>query len=420
MAKRLGQLFWGWYVVLGAFLILCLSYGIRYSYGVFVYPMFQEYGWPMSVIALSASVNALTYSIGGIFCGRVADRIAPRWMMTGGAILMAAGLYFLTRAETPMGLYLSYGILFGFGHACLGTVVCVAAVGKWFIAKRGLAIGLTTMGIGVGTTLMSPVAGYIVSAYGWRTGFMVFGAAILLLGTLIPQLLMGKTTPEASGLLPDGEPAVPAGPCPEAEGTAAPAPSLKPVLSDVRFWILAGCYGLATVTLMMTLVHQVAYSVGNQIGKVEAAAALGIIGFTSSVGKAAFGWLCDRIQDAKYAAALGFFCMAVGMVLLIKADTVLVLYLFAVCYGFGYSSMAPLMPYLITDRFGREVLGSAFGMLMLFVAGVGGSLGPVIGGLIYDRTGSYVNAWIFNLILLLFISGLILTLKPARATGATR
>jgi MFS family permease len=342
------------------------------------------------------------------------DRIAPKWIMTTGALLTAVGFYYLIRTDTPAGLYLSYGILCGFGNACMGTVVSTASIGKWFIRRRGLAMGLATMGIGVGTMVMSPVAGYIVSAYDWRAGFIFLGSVIVVVGVAVSQVFMGKTTPEASGLLPDGEPADPGG----TRGDAAPHegqhPSLRPVLTDSRFWLLAICNGVATASLMMTFVHQVAYAVGNNIGKLEAAASLGVVGLVSSLGKVFFGWLCDRIRDAKYAAALGFFFMAVGTLLLIGADRAIILYLYAVWYGFGYGSMAPLMPYLVSDRFGRHVLGSAYGLLILFVAGIGGSIGPVVGGLIYDRTGSYVSAWIVNLVLLLIISGLILTLKPAR------
>ena len=420
MLNRIRQIFWGWYVVLGAFLVLCLSYGVRYSFGVFVHPMFKETGWPMSVISISASVNILIYSISGIFWGRLADRVAPKWMMTGGSILTAVGFYFLIHAKTPTGLYLSYGVLCGVGHACLGMVVCAAAIGKWFVRKRGFALGVSSMGIGVGTMIMGPVAGYIVNTYDWRTGFVFFGFVILTIGILVSQVLMGRTTPEASGLLPDGEPTAGEGPRPGLVlGKRADA-SLRPVLTDCRFWVLALCNSVATAVLMMTFVHQVAYAVGNNIGKLEAAAALGIIGFTSSAGKFFFGWLCDRVADAKYVAGLGFFIMALGMGLLIVADTVAVLYLFAVVFGIGYGSMAPLMPYLTADRFGRQVLGSAYGMLIFFVAGIGGSIGPVVGGVIYDRSGSYANAWLLSLSVLMAISLLILTLKPAKAREAAQ
>jgi sugar phosphate permease len=418
MAKRIGQVFWGWYVVLGAFLVLCLSYGVRYSFGVFVHPMFKETGWPMSVISISASVNVLVYSISGIFCGRFADRVAPKWMMTGGSILTAVGFYFLIHAETPLGLYLSYGVLCGIGHACLGMVVCAAAIGKWFSRKRGVALGLSSMGIGVGTMVMGPTAGYIVNAYDWRAGFVFFGVVILAVGIVVSQVLMGKTTPEASGLLPDGASAVGAGRGPTEEAGNRTETALRPVLTDCRFWVLVVCNSVATAVLMMTFVHQVSYAVGNELGRLEAAAALGIIGLASSVGKFFFGCLCDRVADAKYVAGLGFFIMALGMGLLIAADTLLILYLFALVFGIGYGSMAPLMPFLTADRFGRQVLGSAYGMLIFFVAGVGGSIGPVVGGVIYDRTGSYANAWLLNLIALMAISLVILTLKPAMGKEA--
>jgi MFS family permease len=420
MTKRLGQIFWGWYVVLGAFLILGLSNGVRYSFGVFVRPMFQEYGWPMSVISLTASINLLLYSIGSMFCGRVADRIAPKWMMTAGSILTAAGLWLLTRAESPVGLYLTYGILCGSGQACIGAVVCSTAVGKWFVRKRGVALGLSTMGIGIGTMIMSPVAGYIVSAYDWRTGFVFFGALVLAAVTFISQVLMGKTTPEASGLLPDGEPVGREGARSDAAPQRRESAPLMPILTDARFWLLALCNGLGTLALMMTFVHQVAYAVGNQIGKLEAATALGFMGLAGSAGKVFFGWLSDRIPDAKYAAALGYAFMALGTILLIAADSAAVLYLFAVFYGFGYGSMATVVPYLITDRFGRQVLGSAYGVLLFFGNGIGGGLGPIIGGFVYDRTGSYTNAWLLNLFLLAAISVLILTLKPAKAIYSAR
>jgi MFS family permease len=371
----------------------------------------------MSVISLSASVNILVYSISGVFWGRLADRVAPRWIMTTGAILTAVGFYWLSRADTPAALYLSYGLLCGVGHACLGMVVCAAAIGKWFVRKRGLALGVSSMGIGVGTMLMGPAAGYLVSAYDWRTGFLAFGAVILALGLLISQVLMGRTTPEASGLRPDGDPGR-AEPAPEAGAEKRAGSSLRPVLTDSRFWLLAGCNGVATAVLMMVFVHAVAYAVGNRIGKLEAAAALGIVGLASSGGKFFFGWLCDRIADAKYVAALGFFVMAGGMGLLTRADSATILYLFAVVFGIGYGSMAPLMPYLTADRFGRQVLGSAYGMLIFFVAGVGGSIGPLVGGAIYDRTGSYASAWLLDLLLLLAISLLILALKPAKVRVA--
>ena len=120
------------------------------------------------------------------------------------------------------------------------------------------------------------------------------------------------------------------------------------------------------------------------------------------------------MRDAKYAAALGFLIMAIGMFVLLKAHTARYLYIYALIYGIGYGSLAPVMPYLVANRFGRHVLGSAFGALTFFVVGIGGSIGPVLGGIIYDLHESYASAWIMNTVILLFVSVLILTLRPVK------
>jgi sugar phosphate permease len=138
MGDNRGGLYWGWYVVLGAFLIIGINYGARYSFGVFVKPMALEYHWSRSVISANISIMVLAYGVGGIFAGRLVDRIAPRWIITAGATLMAAGMFLTALIRSPWQFYFTYGVLGGFGAACLGLVVCNSSVGKWFIRRRGL------------------------------------------------------------------------------------------------------------------------------------------------------------------------------------------------------------------------------------------------------------------------------------------
>jgi MFS family permease len=405
-------IFWGWYVVFSSFTILVLVYGARYSFGVFVKPMFAEYDWPMTVISLAASINLLTYASAGIFTGWLLDRLAPKLITTIGILLTTAGFIAAGFVKTPLGLYLAYGILVGLGTAGCGAVAFTTAIGKWFIRKRGIALGIASMGIGVGTMIMAPLAGYIVETFGWRVGFLCIGGLICVVGITFSQVFMGKDNPQHYGLLPDGDLASPDPPGKVPTSAAFAKPSLKPVISDHRFWLLAICNVFAVMTLMMTFVHQVAYATNIGIDKIEAAAAIGLIGITGSIGKFFFGWLSDRIKDAKYSAALGFLFMAIGMFLLYRADNVIVLYAFALIYGFGYGSLAPVTPFLIADRFGGQVLGAAYGLCIFFSAGVGGAMGPIIGGVIFDKTGSYRPGWIISMICLVMITLLILALKP--------
>ena len=412
---RTGPVFWGWYVVFSSFIMLTLIYGARYSFGVFVKPMFAEYNWPMTVISMAASINLLMYASGGVFAGWLLDRVAPKWITTVSVLLTTAGFIAASLVKSPLGLYLSYGVLVGIGSAGSGAVACTASIGKWFVKKRGMAIGIAAMGIGLGTIIMAPLAGYIVKSFGWRVGFLCIGALIFLVGIVMSQIFMGKDHPERYGLQPDGELLPPKQSNPHPPVGTVEKPSLKPILADSRFWLLVVCNIFAVMTVMMTFVHQVAYAINNGIDKIEAAAALGLIGIMGSGGKFFFGWLCDRIQDAKYSASLGFLLMAMGMFLLFRTTNVYMLYGFALFYGFGYGSLAPVTPYLISDRFGRKVLGVTYGLLTFFSTGIGGALGPILGGFIFDKTGSYRLGWVMNIVFLLIISLLILALNPSRS-----
>lgn len=410
--KARNHIFWGWYVVFGAFTILVINYGIRYSFGVFVKPMFAEYGWPMTVIQFGASVNLAVYAGASALAGWLLDRFAAKWIIMIGIVITSGGMLLASTVTTPIGLYLSYGVLVGGGSAGCGVVVSSVTVGKWFRRYRGLAIGLSSMGIGIGTLLMAPLAGYIVKYHGWRNGFLSIGLLVAVVGISVSQIFMGKKGPAQLGLQLDGA-ALETDPDPSRQPVQATARvSLKPALRDPQYWIMATCNLLAVVTVMMAFNLQIAYAIANGINELTAAAAVGVMGLTGSMGKLFFGWFSDRIRDAKYAASAGFMIMAAGMLLLYTAKTPFLLYAFAAVYGFGYGSLAPMIPYLISDRFGLEVLGSAYGFMILFVNGIGGSTGPIIGGYIYDRTGSYDPAWLGCLALLLIAAFAILTLKP--------
>ena len=413
-----GRVYWGWYVVLGALLITGINYGVRYSFGIFLKPMAQEYQWSRSVVSMGISILILVYGVGGILTGRLTDRIAPRWLITAGAILTAAGLFLTALVREPWQFYVTYGLLGGIGASCFGVVVCNSSVGKWFIRKRGLAIGLSSVGVGAGTMAMAPLAGYVVKVYGWQAGFILLGVFVLVFGVALSQLLMGRTRPEDYGLAPDGDGPVPPAAAPAAVGGPEVVPSLGSVMRDSRFWILAVCYGLAIMAEMSALVHQVPYALDRDIDKVAAASSLGLLGMASIAGRFFFGWFADRLRDAKYASMLGFLLMIGGMLLLIRAGSVRMLMAYALLFGFGYGNISTMMPFLLADRFGRHLLGAAYGMLTFLCAGIGGGIGPVITGYVYDLTGSYLLAWLFNLAALVIATVLILALRPRSRDAA--
>lgn len=411
------KIFWGWFIVIGAFLIMGINYGARYCFGVFLKPMTEDLALPRSAISLAATINILLYAAGAIFVGRMLDRIAPRWIITAGAGLAACGYILTGFVNSSLGLYITYGLMVGLGTTGMGVVTCTSSVGKWFIRKRGLAIGVTSMGISFGTIVLTPLAGYIADFFSWKTGLILLGIITLVIGVAVSQTLMRKTSPEAYGLMPDGD------------KTTTPIITLPrqtvykistwTIFKDLRFWTLAICQGLAFMVSMSVFVHQVAYATDNGIGKIVAASSLAAVSFTGFVGQFFFGWLSDHIKDPKYSFSLGTAFMLTGMILLINARSVGELYIYALIYGFGYGSLAPAIPIIAADRFGREILGSIYGLMTFFI-GIGGSVGPILGGLIYDQTGSYKYLWLINIVVLVLISSAMLTLKKGKQYGSAQ
>ncbi len=408
-------IYWGWYVVAGAFLALSINYGARYCFGVFVKPLAVEYGWSRTVISLGASFNMLIYSACSIVVGRIVDRVAPRWIIAAGALLTALSFFLTSFIKTPLQFYLVYGIMAGIGSSAMGVVVSNSSVGKWFVRKRGLALGISTMGIGFGTILLTPTAGYIVKHSGWKAGFLFLSLAVFLIGIVVSQLLMRRTDPETYGLLPDGD--VNSDRILKAKvSTDTQHFRIQSLFSDSRFWLLGLSSGLSVTALMSVYVHQVAYAQDYGIDEITAASFLSVIGLAGFLGQFFFGWFSDRIKDPKYSMILGIFFMLAGMFILLKAANVRVLYVYALIYGFGYGSLTPLMPIITAHRFGRHVLGSVYGLLTFFT-GLGGSIGPVFGSIIYDRYGSYTYVWQADIIILMVVVCMLLMLKPGHPSA---
>ena len=406
-----GRIYWGWYVIAGTFLILSVNYGARYCFGVFVKPLSDEYGWSRAVVSTGASLNILAYSVCAVFLGRVIDRIAPLRLITAGALLAGLSFALMGLVKTPLQFYIVYGLLIGAGSAGMGLVVLNCSAAKWFIRKRGTAIGISTMGVSFGTILLNPAAGFIVKSFDWRAGFM-FISALFLAALVLAQFLMRKESPESCGLLPDGE-TDPANVLRIDESRRDPSRagiSYAEMFADRRFWIIGIGFGLAVMALMSVFVHQIAYAQDRGVEKLAAAASLGVVGLAGFLGQFFFGWLSDRISDVKYSAVIGVMFMLAGLVILLGADSIEALYVYSFTFGFGYGCLAPMLPIVIADRFGQSDMAPVYGMIT-FLLGIGGCIGPLAAGMIYDRCGSYDLVWLSDIGILAFAALSLAALK---------
>jgi MFS transporter, OFA family, oxalate/formate antiporter len=377
---------YGWVVVGAGFTVMFLAYGVQYAFGLFFAALSAEFGWSRASLAGVFSLYAGTYSFLGLVAGRLTDRWGPRRVVAGGGVLLGLGLGLsgLVRALPP--LYATYVV------AAMGMstayVPCSSTAVRWFAARRGLAVGLVMAGAGVGVLVCPPLIALLIGRLGWRAAYHVLGLvlAAALLG--LSRLLVRE--PAARGLtayggvaggVGDGRPpaALPGWP----PGRAVRHPSFR---------ALAGVYTATWIPVFLAPVHLVPLAQDLGLPPVVGATALSALGAGSLAGRVGMGAVSDRIgRRGALAVSLGLQVVSfVGLALPTGAASLLAA---AALYGVAYGGVTALMPAIVADFFGPAHAGSLVG-LIFGIAGPTSSLGPVMGGWVFDVTRSY--AWAFG------------------------
>lgn len=336
------------------------------------------------------SIYMLLCSLFAVFGGWALDRYGPRKL--GLFIGIFTGLSFLltTLAHSPWQLLITYSLLLSLGTGPIYGVVNTTA-SRWFAKKRGFVVGITSSGGGVGIIVISPLAAYLISSFGWRTAFIVLGI-ISWIGIVAASFPLRKD-PQEIGLLPDGDMAQP----PQSnnhkkEGDVQSVDfSLGQAIRMNQFWLLGLSWVFFSLSLHMIIVHIVAYAVDMGISAMDAAVILSLIGLANIPGRLLVG----KLSDVMGRKALGVTCnlLQLGALLwLMWTDQLWMLYIFALFFGFMWGGSGTVITALIGDIFGTRSLGAIMGMMSAGWA-LGASLGPAIGGFIFDVRGDYFIAF---------------------------
>ena len=389
------------------FVTLALTYGVWYSYSVFLVALLREFGWSRSVVSGAFSLFALVHGMSGMWLGRLADRLGPRRIVLVGGLVLAIALPLDGAIRTPWQLYLTFGLLTGVGVAAAGWVPAVVLVQRWFPGRVGFALGATSAGIGVGITVVVPFSQLLIDLLGWRWAFRILG--FLMVVWVIPATLwMLRDPPRA---VPGPAHTVNAGPpSTRVDITLAEAARLP------RFWLLGWAQVFGNLASQMLFVHQAAYLVDHGIATIVAASVVSVVGLTSIAGKTGGGWLSDRLgREITYTIGMVLTLGSIAVLGLIAlAPSPALAYGYAVLLGLGYSVTAPLMPAVISDLFRGRHFGAIFGTLHVANA-LGGSIGPWVGGRIFDVTGSYRAAFLVGAATATVSTALLWIVAPRRA-----
>jgi MFS family permease len=378
-----GGLFRGWLVVAAAFSVLFLSYGIQFSYGVFVSGMAADLGWSRAQTALPYSIYVFAYSALSAATGRATDRFGPRPVIATGAVLLGSGWGASALVEQPWQLNLTLGVIAAFGMSVV-WVPCNATVSRWFTRRRGTAVAIASSGGSLGNLIVPTLAAALVTWWGWRVtlaAIALFSAAFMLLAA---RYMIRD--PESVGLCPDGEQ-------PELSKVAAsPGQRLDEVCWTVPFLLLVAIYFLTWVPVFVPFVHVAAYAEDLGLSKLAAGSVISAIGIGGVVGRLFSGAVSDHV--GRLPSLVGIFALqAIAFVAFAAAHGIGLLWLAAVTFGFSYGGGVTLLPPLCGDLFGRAHVAAIVGVIFA-LAGSPAAIGPYVAGWLFDLTGRYGAAFL--------------------------
>lgn len=409
------KLFYGWVVVVVCTIISTIIFGTRYSFGVFFKSLESDFNLTRTLTSGIFSIYMVLCSVFAILGGWASDRYGPKVVTGLFGFFIALSLLLTSQTTSTWQLFITYSLLLAIGTGPGYTVLMTTAT-RWFNKKRGLAFGIASSGAGLGTTVMAPLAAYLISNFDWRVAFIVLG---LISGAVTISLaLLLKRDPAVMGLLPDGvksDAAVAGVPIAE-DNTQAAGFTLLQASKTPSFWFLGMVWLLFAACLSLVLTHLVPHATDMGIATTDAAVALGVLGAASLPGRIFGGAVSDRLGRKTMSIAC---CLlqAVAMVWLIWVKDLQTLYLFVVVYGLGYGGLDAPTGALIGDIFGLRNLGTIMGALVVGWA-LGSAIGPALGGFIFDVSRSYYAAFLLGALAMVLCALFVaLTRREERSNG---
>jgi len=411
-------LYFGWIVIAAVVVVMLAGSGVRAMFGVFIKPIEADMGWSRQQLSGAAALSLFVLGAVGPTVGWLADVWGPRRVMLLATVTLGLGTVLSAFIGHLWQMYLFAGLLMAGGAGGLGLATAATVAARWFVARRGLILGILGGAMSAGQMLIVPLAMLLIRYYGWRSSFLWLGVGILMVA--LPVILwLVRDDPADKGLKPYGA------------GTVSDAAfgstldtrrvSVGEAMQVPAFWLLAATFFVCGYTSNgLVLTHLVPHATEHGFSEMHAAQALGLMGAMNIVGTVASGWICDRF-GRKVPLAIYYGLRGLSLIFLLYVWNVPSLHIFAAIFGLNYISTIPPTTTLTANIFGRLSVGALSGWIY-FSHQVGSALGAWAGGAIFDATGSYAWAFLSAAVLALIASGLSLLIKEepisARPTPA--
>ena len=370
---------------------MAMSSGINFhGFGNFIIPLSKEFGWSRTTVSAVFSLARLEAGFIGPVEGWAVDRLGPRKLMLVGIPVMGLGFIFLSQVSGLFTFMLVYILGITLGNSLGMHVPASAAVANWFNRKRGLAFGIMWSGVGLGGLLV-PALGWAIDVYGWRDASVYVGIFVIVIG--VPVAALMRHRPEQYGFLPDGQII----PQKTSNGKLGKNEDLevdftaREALQTSSFWFLSLSIMARSLVTGGVGLHLVPYFVGLGASPIEAAAYAGSVGVISIPGRFGLSYLGDYF-NRRYMMAISLLFMTLSIVLLATANSLSSSIPGLVAYSISQGGISVIPQSIIADYFGRKAFATISGFRSS-IQMLGIIVGPVVSGLVYDRTGSY--EWAF-------------------------
>ena len=412
--------YYGWTVARAAFSILAVTYGLQYTFGVLLPEIEASTGWSRTRLSGLYSLYLLVYSLLGAVTGRLSDRLGPRRVITVGGVCFAVGWASLAVARELWQVVIGFCIVAAIGMSA-SFVPCSATVIKWFSERRGTALSLAISGAGLGGLVFPPLTTIAVSAVGWRPTLL--GMSVIALVWLLIAARWMVASPEAAGIPIEGElgrRGLPDGRTVTRAGDTEPSMTLSDAVRTGSFWIISFLFMATWLVVFVPIVHLAPFVTSIGGTATGASLALSAIGLGGLVGRVLSGPAADRVGELPVLIAKLVVDIACYTVFATASD-LLVITIAAVGFGAAYGATVTLFSAVVGARFGRLHAGSIVGAIFIGAA-TSSAAGPLIAGILFDRTGGYSTTFaigaVANVGALMLAVALLLVARP-RTAGAT-
>jgi MFS family permease len=378
----------------------CIGIGAMFSLAVFLQPIATDTGWSRSGISMAATLDFLCMGAAAFLWGAMSDRFGTRIVVLLGSALLGAGLVAASRAATLLEFQLLFGVVVGVAAGSFYAPMMAAAT-AWLEHRRNLAAALVSAGMGIGSMTVSPLAGWLLTNFDWRTAMLAIGAAAWVL--LIPASLLVRRPPEARASDAAAAAAAAARDYPLTAGQAL----LTPQLAAIALTHFACCAAHSG-----PLFHMVSYAAFCGLPPMLAVSVFGLAGLSGLGGRIGLGLTADRI-GAKPTLVAGLVVQALAVAAYLFVGALEEFYALSVVFGLAYGGVMPLYAVLVRDNFGPRIMGTTFGAVSM-LASLGMALGPWAGGFVFDTYGSYAWLYIGSSCIGLGAVAIALTFRPVR------